>query len=351
MKKKRVLLWLSWWVDSAVAWHLLIQQWYEVISGFMKNYADESNPECTTRKDRDMAIKVSQHLWIKTFIIFDFRKEYNDKVVEYIFEWYKSWITPNPDILCNSEIKFKIFLEKALELNCDFVATGHYANIENINWEYELIRWIDNNKDQSYFLAWLNQFQLSKSLFPIWKYEKSEIRKIAKEINLPNADRKDSQWICFIWKVKMEDFLKQKIPTKKWKIIDTQWNVLWEHDWVFFHTIWQRKWLNIWWGPALYVIEKDIENNNLIVWEKKDLNLFKDKLIAKNWHWIGKEIEFPLKWKAQIRYRQKAENIIANKLDNKNIEIKFEKGIRAITSWQTIAIYIENKLVASWIIE
>jgi tRNA-specific 2-thiouridylase len=351
MKKKRVLLGLSWWVDSAVAGYLLLQQWYEVISGFMKNYTDENNPECTTRKDRDMAIKVSQHLWIKTFIIFDFRKEYNNKVVEYIFEWYKKWITPNPDILCNSEIKFKIFLEKALELNCDFIATWHYANIWNSDWEYQLIRWIDENKDQSYFLAWLNQIQLSKSLFPIWKYTKPEIRKLAEEINLPNANRKDSQWICFIWKVKMEDFLKQKIPIKKWNIINTKWEILWEHDWVFFHTIWQRKWLDIWWWPALYVVDKNIDKNELIVWEKENLNLFKNTLIATNWHWIWKEYTFPLKGKAQIRYRQEAQNITANKLDIDKIEIKFDKNIRAITSWQTIAVYIENNLVGNGIIK
>ncbi|EKE27978.1 MAG: tRNA-specific 2-thiouridylase MnmA, partial [uncultured bacterium (gcode 4)] len=268
--KKRVLLWLSWWVDSAVGAHLLQKEGYEVVAWFMKNYVSTTE-DCPTKEDRDEAIKVAQHLWIKEFIIFDFREEYNAKVVEYIYEWYKSWITPNPDILCNSEIKFKLFLDKAMKLWFDYIATGHYARIEE-NWElwaenwdkhYSLLKWLDPNKDQSYFLAWLNQYQLSKSLFPIWNLEKPEVRKIAEEIGLPNAKRKDSQWICFVGKVDMHKFLEKKIPTKKWNIVDTSWHILGEHNWAWYFTIWQRKWINIWGWPALFVVKKDVEKNEV----------------------------------------------------------------------------------------
>lgn len=344
--KQRVLVWLSWWVDSAVTAYLLMKEGYEVCAWFMKNYVSEEE-NCPTREDRDEAIKVAQFLGIKTFIIFDFREEYNKKVVEYIYEWYKSWITPNPDILCNSEIKFKLFLEKALELWFDYIATWHYATIKENRWMFELHKWIDTNKDQSYFLAGLNQYQLSKSLFPLWQLTKPEVRKIAEEIWLPNAKRKDSQWICFVGKVDMHKFLEKKIPTKKWNIVDTSWQVLGEHNWAQYFTIGQRKWIQIGWWPALFVVKKDVVKNEVVVWTGKDLELYSDKLTASSLHWIWEKLSFPIIWWAKIRYRQTDQEVQINNLWDWRIEAVFKDKQRAITSWQTIAIYIWDQLVVS----
>lgn len=354
--KKRVLVWLSGWVDSAVAAYLLQQEWYEVAAWFMKNYVSEEE-NCPTREDRDEAIKVSQFLGIKEFTIFDFREEYNAKVVEYIYEWYASGITPNPDILCNSEIKFKLFLEYAMKLGFDYIATGHYARIiENnpgviLTPGFRLLKWVDPNKDQSYFLAWLNQFQLSKSLFPIGNLEKSEVRKIAEKVWLPNAKRKDSQWICFVGKVDMHKFLERKIPTKKGNIVDTSWNILGEHNWACFFTIGQRKWIQIWWGRALFVIKKNIDKNEVIVWNEEELELYSNNLTASNWHWIWEEKKFPYIWLAKIRYRQPDQEVTIIDLWNWRIEAQFSEKQRAVASGQTIALYEWEELIGSWIID
>lgn len=347
---KKVLIWLSGWVDSAVSAYLLQKEWYEVIAWFMKNYISEQW-DCTTKQDRDEAIKVASHLWIKTFIIFDQREEYNKKIVQYIYDWYKKGITPNPDVLCNSEIKFKIFMQNALNLWVDYIATGHYANIKKDNsWVYHLLKWVDNTKDQSYFLSWLNQYQLSKTLFPIWDMKKIEVRKLAKKIKLPNAERKDSQWICFIWKVDLHKFLQKKIKTKPGNIIDTNWNILWKHDWAETFTIGQRKGIKIWWWPALFVIKKDVKSNTITVGTKDDLNLYWSSLIATNWHWIWKELKFPFKATAKIRYRQADQDVELFDIWKWKIEVKFKQIQRAITPWQILVVYKKNEVIGSWMI-
>ena len=363
--KKRVLVWMSWWVDSAVSAYLLKKEGYDVACWFMKNYVSEEE-NCPTREDRDEAIKVSQYLWIKEFMIFDFREEYDKKVVQYIYEGYKSWITPNPDILCNSEIKFKIFLEHSMKLWFDYIATWHYARIEKteadwkwvwaaskkgLKYRYKLLKWVDPSKDQSYFLAWLDNDQLSKSLFPIWHLLKSEVRKIAEEIGLPNAKRKDSQWICFVWKVDMHKFLEKKIPTKNGQILDTNGKVVWEHNWAWFFTIGQRKWIKIWWWPALFVVNKDVEKNVIVVWDEKDLELYSKNLTLRNWHWIGKEYTFPLDCKAKIRYRQEDQDVRLSDIGKWKIIADFANNQRAITSGQILAAYIWDELIWSWVIE
>lgn len=180
----------------------------------MKNYADESDPQCTTRKDRDDAIKAAQFLGIQDFLIFDFREEYNERIINYIYEGYKKGITPNPDILCNNLVKFDLFLEKAIAYGFDYVATGHYARIEKEKNIYKLLRGVDETKDQSYFLSGLSQYQLSKALFPVGAMLKSEVRDLATKIELPNADRKDSQGLCFVGNVPMKSFLKKRLPEK-----------------------------------------------------------------------------------------------------------------------------------------
>lgn len=349
---KKILLWLSWWVDSAVSAYLLKKQWYDVTAWFMINYLDETNSNCPTKIDIEIAREVANFLDIP-FFTFDYTEEYEKKVLNYMFEWYKKGITPNPDIMCNSEIKFKIFLQEAIELWFDAITTGHYAQIINKNNIFYLKKWIDQNKDQSYFLAWLSQEQLSKSIFPIWNLKKEEVRTIAKNIWLPNADRKDSQWICFVGKVDLHKFLEKKITKKPWNIIDTSWKILWQHSWVFFYTIWQRKWLDIGWlSEPVFVIKKDIEKNELIVWTNKDIKLYNDELIFTNIHFLSWEINMPFTWKAKIRYRQQDQNCIISKIDDNIYKAKFENSQRAIASGQIITIYDENDfLIASWIIE
>lgn len=349
--KKRVLVWMSWWVDSAVTAHLLIQQWYEVIAWFMKNYADESNPDCHTRQDRDMALKVSQYLGIQTFVIFDFRKQYHEQIISYIYDTYKQWLTPNPDILCNTLVKFKLFLDEWIKLGCDYVATGHYARIKKLeDGSTQLLKWIDQKKDQSYFLSWLHQHQLKKSLFPLWDIEKSEVREIARAAWLPNAERKDSQWLCFIGKVSMKDFLMDALPKTPWNIVDTKGNILWAHDGVWFYTIGQRQWLGLAWWPW-YVMHRDVEKNILTVWPETAEWLIRQELQVKERHRISWTApQFPLTTWAKIRYRQTDQECTIHPKKDNFYTVTFASWQRAISAWQTIALYNHDVLVWSWII-
>lgn len=349
--KKKILVWLSWWVDSAVSAYLLKKAWYDVTAWFMINYLAPEWEYCPTLEDIEVAKEVASYLNIP-FFTFDYRDEYEEKVLNYMYEWYEKWITPNPDIMCNSEIKFKVFLDEALEHWFDMVATWHYAQIRENNWIYNLKKWIDPNKDQSYFLSWLSQFQLSKTLFPIWHLEKSEVRKIALEAWLPNATRKDSQWICFVWKVDLSKFLEKKINHKIWDIISTSWEKLWTHKWVYYYTIWQRKWIDIGWlKEPIFVIKKDIEKNILIVWTKSDMELYNNKLTIKHINFLWNPPIFPFKCKSKIRYRQEDQKCEILKKDSE-YEVIFDNNQRAIAPWQICAIYDENDfLVMSWIIQ
>ncbi len=350
MTKKKVLVWLSWWVDSAVTAHLLLEQWYEVIAWFMKNYANEENPHCHTREDRNMAIKVAQHLWIKTFAIFDFREEYKETIINYIYDWYKQWYTPNPDVLCNTEVKFKLFLNAAESLWCDYVATGHYARITKDETWYHLLKWVDTNKDQSYFLSWLNQHQLEHTLYPLGWLTKPEVRKIAAWLSLPNAERKDSQWLCFIGKVPMKDFLKQTLPVEHGDIVTVEWEVLWQHEWAWFYTIWQRQWLGLWWWPW-FVIRKDVTNNQVIVWREDEQLLFANSLEATNIHRVVNSPTLPYTCNAKIRYRQEDQAVTITQWDkDESLLVTFTTPQRAISSWQTVALYQWDELIGSWII-
>jgi len=351
--KKRVLVWLSGWVDSAVSAYLLKEQWYEVVAWFMINYREPENPNCTTRIDKIEAKKVADFLWIE-FLEFDFVESYSEKVLDYMYEWYKKGITPNPDIMCNKEVKFKIFLEQAQKLWFDYIAMGHYARIKkDENNNYHLLKWVDENKDQSYFLAQLSQEQLSKSLFPIWELKKPEVRQIAEEIWLPNAKRKDSQWICFVGKVKLSDFLEKKIKPKKGLVKDTSWKILWEHKWVYYYTIWQRKGLDIW-GQAkpIFVVKKDIEKNEIIVWTSVDLELYSNKLQMNNINFLNSEYKNKQNFqaKAKIRYRQVDQDCELKKIKDDLYEVEFKESQRAIASGQICAIYMGDELILSGVI-
>lgn len=347
--KKRILVWLSGGVDSAVAAALLLEQGHEVIAWFMKNYADESNPNCHTREDRDMALKVAGHLGIKTFIIFDFREQYDERIIQYIYNGYQQWLTPNPDVLCNSLVKFDLFLEEAKKLWCDAVATGHYARVEHVWTKYHLLKWVDSNKDQSYFLSWLNQTQLAHALFPLGGMTKPEVRAKAQELNLPNADRKDSQWLCFIGKVSIKDFLGKTLPTQPWPIKDQEGNILWTHPWALFYTIWQREWIGLSGGPW-FVLEKNVKKNELIVGHEDNPKLRTSTVIVTDRHWSHSNYEFPLNAFAKLRYRQPDQSCVISTTDNKTFELTFTTPQRAVTPGQIAVIYQWDLLIAQWII-
>ena len=368
--KKKVLVWLSGWVDSAVSAALLLEQWYEVVWWFMKNYvSDKWN--CTTFKDAEEAIKVAKFLWIE-LLSFDLQKEYQERIIDYIFEWYSKWITPNPDVLCNNLIKFDVFLNKAMEQWFDYIATGHYARIkteqispspslsrgeqfssltkegdhevvEDLQVRSHLLQWVDSWKDQSYFLSWLNQYQLSKSIFPLWEMTKQQVREKAKEIWLPNAERKDSQGLCFIWNVPIRTFLMQKFPKKEWDILDLNWKKVWTHQWAYFYTIGQKQWL--WLNFKAYVYRIDIENNILYVTDKDAEELKSKTLIAKNWHWICPDMESEiLNWKknlsGKIRYRQiPAVECDLEKMENWDMKVTFENEQWAVAPGQVFVAY------------
>lgn len=347
---KKILVWLSGGVDSAVAAYLLKQQWYDITAGFMINYLAPEGEECPTREDIEVAKEVAEYLQIP-FFTFDYRDEYEEKVLGYMYEGYKKWITPNPDIMCNSEIKFRVFLDEALELWFDAVATGHYARIVKENGYLKLLKWIDQNKDQSYFLAWLTQDQLSKALFPIGHLQKTEVRDIARNIGLPNAERKESQGICFVGKVDIKDFLQKKIPNSKGDIVDTSWKILGKHKGVFYYTIGQRKGLEVGGMPEpIFVMKKDIKNNKLIVWYGKDEELYCDTLVVDELHFLWEEVRFPKKSSAKIRYRQADQNCEVLFLNNGTYKVIFETPQRAIAAWQIIAFYDGDELWGSGVI-
>lgn len=347
---KKVLVGLSGWVDSAVTAYLLQQQGYEVTAGFMINYMTDT-PECTTKIDLEEAKKVAEYLGIKLYT-FDFRKEYEERIVQYIVHGYKSGITPNPDVLCNSDIKFRLFLDEAISLWFDAIAMGHYARISHTeDGIYHLLKWVDPEKDQSYFLSRLNQQQLSRSMFPLGNMLKSEVRKIAREAGLPNADRKDSQGICFIGKVEMREFLKQQIEPQEGNIVNMKWEVVWKHQGARGYTIGQRQGLWVAFSEPLFVVKKDVTTNTLTVGTEDEASLYSNELYATQWQWIWKEYPLPLHAAAKIRYRQadQAMNISTDK--NGIMKIVFDESQRAVASGQIIALYQGDELLGSWLIQ
>jgi tRNA-specific 2-thiouridylase len=341
-KKDKILVALSGGVDSAVALYLLKKQGHDVEAAFMKNFSEKVNlkGDCPWKEDRIMAYRIAAQLQVP-IRTFNFEKEYYQKIVKYIFDTYQKGQTPNPDILCNSEIKFKLFLNKAMILGFDKIATGHYAKVTKTAGMYHLLKARDKNKDQSYFLSGLSQKQLAKTIFPIGDLEKTRVRAIAKKAKLINSERPDSQGICFIGKINLKTFLQQKIKPKKGIIVNARGEKLGQHDGVWYYTIGQRKGLDLPNGPW-FVSKKDVRNNILYVAKEGELDLYQKSVKISKIHWLGKPKKLPLTAKAKIRYRQLDQNIILYP-----DRVVFKQKQRGVASGQSIVIYLKSDLIAS----
>ncbi|MDY3538137.1 tRNA 2-thiouridine(34) synthase MnmA [Riemerella anatipestifer] len=393
----KVVVGLSGGVDSSVAAYLLQQQGHEVIGLFMRNWNDASvtlEDECPWIEDSNDALLVAQKLGIP-FQVIDMSELYKERIVDYMFEEYEKGRTPNPDVLCNREVKFDVFMKTALSLGADKVATGHYARLsttedENGTTTYHLLAGKDHNKDQSYFLCQLNQEQLSKALFPIGELTKPEVREIAKEIGLVTANKKDSQGLCFIGKVSLPQFLQQQLKPKEGEIIEifkdfkayhqplpsfsnkyeelkylsqkityqkSDGKSIGKHQGAQFFTIGQSKGLGI--GghkESCFIISRDVKENLIFVGEGKNFpGLFQKviKIEPSDIHWVREDLELKnnetMAVMARIRYRQPLEKATLHKYED-GLYIEFENPQSAVAEGQFAAWYLEDELVGSGVI-
>ncbi|WP_423064189.1 tRNA 2-thiouridine(34) synthase MnmA [Candidiatus Paracoxiella cheracis] len=355
--KNKVIVGLSGGVDSAVAALTLKQQGYDVSGIFMQNWeADREDPFCTAEQDLSDAKAICDQLGIPLQTA-NFAKEYWDNVFQYCLDEFAAGRTPNPDIWCNREIKFKAFLDHALALGADFLATGHYARIKKIDRHYCLLKSADANKDQTYFLYTLGQKQLAHSIFPIGELQKSAVRKIAQEANFINYAKKDSTGICFIGERKFKDFLNEFLLAQPGNMETPEGKHVGKHDGVMFYTIGQRKGLNIGGREDAnelpwYVLGKDVKRNVLIVGQGDDHPmLYHDHLTCEQVHWISEQSpQFPLHCSAKIRYRQTDQACRVTQQDNNCYEVNFEQPQRAITPGQSVVFYDGDRCLGGGVI-
>lgn len=342
-------------VDSSMAATLLKNRGYDVVGVFIKGWSDnrffKDKTMCPWVIDQEDARRVAAHLGIP-FYTFDFEKEYRKKVVEYMVKAYKAGITPNPDVMCNKEIKFGVFFEKARKLGADFVATGHHARVVRRAGIAQLCAGKDANKDQSYFLWTLTQKQLARTLMPVGDYTKDEVRAMAREFGLPTAEKKDSQGLCFVGEVNVHDFLKSMIKPKKGKIVTTSGNVVGEHEGVMFYTIGQRHGIGSpGGGTPYYVVDKNIQKNILYVGEGVgDAELYKKEMFVAEYSWTaGKGPKLPFTCMARIRYRQPLQKCRVEK-KKKKLHVVFAEPQRAVTPGQSIVLYRGNIVIGGGVI-
>lgn len=331
----KIAVGLSGGVDSSVSLALLKEAGHEVIALFMKNW--EEDDHCPATLDYEDALSVCETLHVPLYS-FNFAKEYWENVFQDFLRDYEKGFTPNPDIFCNREIKFKVFLSKALELGADYLATGHYAQIgEN----FTLLRGEDETKDQSYFLYTLKREQLKKVLFPVGHLKKSEVRKIAADFSLPTSHKKDSTGICFIGKRNFADFLHQYMPPKEGVFITPEGKVVGRHQGAYYYTIGQRKGMGIGGaGEAWFVVDKDVEAQTVTVVQGEDHPLlYKESLIATEISWVGDAPSFPYRCTAKIRYRASDEPCMLEWLAPDNLKVHFDRPQRAVTPRQAIVFY------------
>ncbi|MCH9613784.1 MAG: tRNA-specific 2-thiouridylase MnmA [Chlamydiia bacterium] len=344
MSKGTVAVGLSGGVDSAVSAYLLKNQGYEVFGLFMRNWADDE--QCNASDDFKDVERVCQILDIPYYTV-DFCKDYWDRVFKEFLDRLKEGVTPNPDVLCNREIKFSALYQRAKTLGADYLATGHYCQTKT----GKLLRGHDPNKDQSYFLYMVKAAVLKDVLFPLGGLEKPMVRKIAEEAGLPVHDKRDSTGICFIGKRPFREFVKKYIPMKPGPFIDTNGKPLGEHEGAFYYTIGQRKGLGIGGpGDAWFVVDKDIDTNTVTLAQGENHEaLFHTSLEAKELTWVDSPPKLPIKCSAKVRYRQTDVPCTITQT-NKGITVNFESPMRAITPGQSVVFYDKNTCLGGAII-
>jgi tRNA-specific 2-thiouridylase len=340
--KEKVVVGLSGGVDSAVAALLLKQQGYEVVGLFMKNWEDDDNDEyCSTREDLVDAAAAADVIGIELEAV-NFSAEYKDRVFAEFLREYAAGRTPNPDVLCNAEIKFKAFLDHAMRLGAAKIATGHYARTQKINEKYELLRGKDNSKDQSYFLHRLTQEQLSRALFPVGELKKSEVRRIAEKAGLPNHAKKDSTGICFIGERPFREFLNRYLEKKPGPIVGADGKTIGQHIGLSFYTIGQRKGIGLGGaGEAWYVADKRMSTNELVVVQGHDHPLLmKERLAASDASWIaGGPPQSPSAHTAKTRYRQADAACTLSEVRQDRLSVEFDEPQWAVTPGQSVVLY------------
>ncbi|AXF75486.1 tRNA 2-thiouridine(34) synthase MnmA [Erwinia tracheiphila] len=357
--QKKVIVGMSGGVDSSVSAWLLQQQGYQVEGLFMKNWEEDDGEEyCTAAEDLADAQTVCDTLGIVLHTI-NFAAEYWDNVFEHFLQEYKAGRTPNPDILCNKEIKFKAFLEFAVEdLNADFIATGHYVRREDIDGKSRLLRGLDANKDQSYFLYTLDHQQIARSLFPLGEVAKPEVRRLAEQLELVTAKKKDSTGICFIGERKFRDFLGRYLPAQPGAIISVEGEVIGEHQGLMYHTLGQRKGLGI--GgiregceEPWYVVDKNVEKNQLVVAQGHDHpRLMSVGLIAQQLDWVDRDVlSQPMRCTVKTRYRQEDIPCLLTLVSNDRLEVRFDEPVAAVTPGQSAVFYQGDICLGGGIIE
>lgn len=342
--KKRVVLGMSGGVDSSVAALILKEQGYDVVGIFMKNWNEEDETGvCTATEDYEDVSRVASQLGIPYYTV-NFEKEYWDRVFSYFLKEYRAGRTPNPDVMCNQEIKFNAFLDYALKLEADYIAMGHYARVKEEDGKFYLVRGKDNNKDQTYFLSRIGQKALSKALFPIGDIEKSEVRRIAEENNLATAKKKDSTGVCFIGERDFDAFLDKYLLSKPGIIMTVDGKEIGKHHGLIHYTYGQRRGIGIGGvgsGEPWFVCGKSLKKNILYVAQGENHeSLFTKSLIADDMFWtLDKPSEMPLKCTAKFRYRQEDIPVTVYDMGNSRIKVIFDNPVKAITPGQVAVLY------------
>ena len=358
--KQKIMVALSGGVDSSVAAALLVRAGHEVVGAFMKNWSTPkprvgvddvfSVTECDWRGERRDALRVAAQLGIPLHT-FDFEKEYRARVYDTMIQDYQRGRTPNPDVLCNREIKFDLLRRAAEELRCTALATGHYARVAEISQGFLLKKGLDSAKDQSYFLCRLGQTELAQTLFPVGAMRKTAVRAAARRFGLPTAEKKDSQGLCFVGKVDLPTFLKERLAPKQGRIIRPDGTVLGIHEGIWFYTVGQREGLHFGGGTPYFVIERRVETNELVVVPEGDPALWSTEIFASEPHWVsGNALKLPLACSAKIRYRGEDLGCTVTP-EAEALRVRFTTPARTPAPGQFLVFYQDDVLLGSAVIE